>query len=79
MSFLAGGSVDVALHVLQDAKQNLTKIVREKFDAALVTADRASVERFFKIFPLLGLHDEGLRKFSKYLKSQVQNYFFVKN
>ncbi|PIK43695.1 putative conserved oligomeric Golgi complex subunit 4-like [Apostichopus japonicus] len=68
---IIGGSVDVALHVLQDAKQNLTKIVREKFDAALVTADRASVERFFKIFPLLGLHDEGLRKFSKYLKSQI--------
>ncbi|KAJ8041998.1 Conserved oligomeric Golgi complex subunit 4 [Holothuria leucospilota] len=66
-----GGSVDVALHVLQDAKLNLTKIVREKFDIALQTADRASVERFFKIFPLLGLHDEGLEKFSKYLKSQI--------
>lgn len=33
--------------------------------------DLPQVERFFKIFPLLGLHEEGLSKFSEYLCKQV--------
>lgn len=33
--------------------------------------DLPQVERFFKIFPLLALHEEGLSKFSEYLCKQV--------
>ena len=75
---MTDGSLDASLDVLREAEQNLKVLVREKFSTAIENNDRPSVERFFKIFPLLGLHEEGLMVFSKYLKSQVGqriNYF----
>ena len=47
------------------------QIVHTKFDSAVHSGDVASVERFFKIFPLIGEHDNGLSKFSKYLCTQL--------
>lgn len=35
----------------------------------------ASIERFFKIFPMLGMHAYGLDNFSKYLCSKVSYVF----
>ena len=29
--------------------------------------------RFFKIFPLIGLHEIGLEKFARYINEQVRN------
>lgn len=40
-------------------------------DEAIADGDAASVERFFKIFPLLNMHDEGIKKFSSYLAVKV--------
>ena len=73
LSFLifSDGGIDASLKVLHEAEQNLKVLVREKFSIAIENNDRASVERFFKIFPLLGLHDEGLMVFAKYLRTQV--------
>ncbi|XP_038069767.1 conserved oligomeric Golgi complex subunit 4-like [Patiria miniata] len=68
-----GGGIDLSISHLHEAEQNLKALVREKFDSAIQSRDRGSVERFFKIFPLLGLHDEGLEKFSTYLRTQVAN------
>ena len=53
--------------------------MHRQFDAAVHAGDVASVERFFKIFPLIGEHEAGLAKFSKYLCSKVrdQSLFFV--
>ncbi|NWQ82961.1 COG4 protein, partial [Columbina picui] len=68
-----GGIIDANLKLLQEAEQRLKTIVTEKFDAAMKQGDLPQVERFFKIFPLLGLHEEGLRKFSEYLCKQVAN------
>jgi hypothetical protein len=54
--------------------------VTQKFDEAVRAEDLASVERFFKIFPLLGMQEEGLVKFSLYLCSKVilvnRNHFY---
>ncbi|CAD6216456.1 GSCOCG00004617001-RA-CDS [Cotesia congregata] len=61
-----------SLATLQQAASQLRTVVTRKFDDAVMSEDLASVERFFKIFPLLGMHDEGLGKFCLYLCSKLQ-------
>nr|XP_020017225.1 conserved oligomeric Golgi complex subunit 4 isoform X2 [Castor canadensis] len=68
-----GSMIDANLKLLQEAEQRLKAIVEEKFAIATKEGDLPQVERFFKIFPLLGLHEEGLSKFSEYLCKQVAN------
>ncbi|ELW63025.1 Conserved oligomeric Golgi complex subunit 4 [Tupaia chinensis] len=67
-----GSMIDANLKLLQEAEQRLKGIVEEKFAMATKEGDLPQVERFFKIFPLLGLHEEGLSKFSEYLCKQVR-------
>ncbi|KAK2854079.1 hypothetical protein Q5P01_006740 [Channa striata] len=64
-------AVDASLVMLQEAEQKLKVIVSEKLDEAVAAVDLAQVERFFKIFPLLGLHQQGLARFGQYLCSQL--------
>ncbi|XP_048748000.1 conserved oligomeric Golgi complex subunit 4-like isoform X2 [Ostrea edulis] len=66
-----GGTLDMSFGLLQEAEEKLKSIVNTKFDAAVHSGDFASIERFFKIFPLIGLHEEGLAKFGKFLSSQI--------
>ncbi|PNI31928.1 COG4 isoform 10, partial [Pan troglodytes] len=54
-----GSMIDANLKLLQEAEQRLKAIVAEKFAIATKEGDLPQVERFFKIFPLLGLHEEG--------------------
>lgn len=61
----------MSFKLLTEAQVKLKAIIHNKFDAAVRSGDAASVERFFKTFPLIGEHDPGLTKFSKYLCSQV--------
>lgn len=75
--------MDASLVMLQEAEQKLKVIVAEKLDEAVAAVDLAQVERFFKIFPLLGLHQQGLARFGQYLCSQVScvfgpDFFFFK-
>lgn len=42
-----------------------------KLDEAIKKDDLASVERFFKIFPQLGMHDEGIVKFTGYVCTKL--------
>lgn len=70
-----GSAVDASLLMLQEAEQKLKVIVAEKLDEAVAAVDLAQVERFFKIFPLLGLHQQGLVRFGQYLCSQVSFVF----
>ncbi|KAJ9583264.1 hypothetical protein L9F63_022397, partial [Diploptera punctata] len=65
-------SVTNSFSLLHEAAAQLGSVVTHKFDEAVRAEDLASVERFFKIFPLVGLHDLGLSKFSKYLCAKVQ-------
>ncbi|XP_074645003.1 conserved oligomeric Golgi complex subunit 4-like [Tubulanus polymorphus] len=66
-----GGQLETSFKLLHVAESKLKTIVHRQFDAAVHAGDVASVERFFKIFPLLGLHDDGLAKFSRYLSAQI--------
>lgn len=63
--------MDASFKLLYESEEKLKNIVNSKFDAAVHSQDVASVERFFKIFPLLAMHTEGITKFSKYLAAQV--------
>ncbi|XP_052232014.1 conserved oligomeric Golgi complex subunit 4-like isoform X2 [Dreissena polymorpha] len=66
-----GSSLDTSFKLLHDSEEKLRVIVSSKFDTSVHTRDAASIERFFKIFPLLGQHEEGLTKFGKYLASKL--------
>ncbi|XP_043275819.1 conserved oligomeric Golgi complex subunit 4 [Venturia canescens] len=66
-------SIAGSLITLQQAASELRAVVTHRFDEAVKSEDLASVERFFKIFPLLGMHDEGLKKFCQYLCSKLQD------
>ncbi|KAM7432750.1 Golgi transport complex subunit 4 [Porites harrisoni] len=66
-----GSDLAGAFALLHEAETKLKRIVHDKFEAAIQNGDRNSVERFFKIFPLLGQHQVGLEKYAKYLCSQI--------
>nr|SVE74075.1 EOG090X02VY [Daphnia barbata] len=67
-----GPTVDSSLVLLHEAQGQLCKVLQQKFDEAVRDADAASVERFFKIFPLLNMHEEGISKFGSYLAAQLK-------
>ncbi|KAK3594356.1 hypothetical protein CHS0354_031735 [Potamilus streckersoni] len=66
-----GTSLDTSFKHLHEAEEKMKTIVHNKFDASVQARDVASIERFFKIFPLLDLHEEGLTKFGKYLAAKL--------
>ncbi|RMZ94018.1 conserved oligomeric Golgi complex subunit 4, partial [Brachionus plicatilis] len=78
---LKSGTIDVAeknfldqsFNVLQESKTKLQAIVNEKYDLALQSQDVPQMERFFKIFPLIGLSESGIEKFSSYLCDQINH------
>ncbi|XP_034237746.1 conserved oligomeric Golgi complex subunit 4 [Thrips palmi] len=65
-------AVTNSFSLLHKAAELLQTEVTSRFDEAVRADDLASVERFFKIFPLLGLQDQGLSKFSIFLCSKLQ-------
>ena len=72
---LASTSLDAALRTLHEAEKKVAEVVDARFDEAVKLEDHASIERFFKIFPLINLHDQGLKKFTVYLCEKVREHF----
>nr|CAG4649171.1 EOG090X02VY [Scapholeberis mucronata]SVE93508.1 EOG090X02VY [Scapholeberis mucronata] len=68
-----GPTVDSSLALLHEAQAQLCKVLHQKFDEAVRDSDAASVDRFFKIFPLLNMHEEGIAKFGYYLAGQLKD------
>lgn len=60
-------SVSDAVHTLEDATEKMRDLISKRFDEAVQNDDLASVERFFKIFPLVGCHRIGIEKFCGYI------------
>lgn len=71
-------SILKSIRTLQDAANQLQAIVKHKFDEAVKNEDLVSIERFFKIFPLVGMHEEGIREFCNFLRTKVSNVLLVK-
>lgn len=65
------GSISHAVTTLEDAATQMRQIITTKFDEAVKRDDLASVERFFKIYPLLRMYEEGIGKFSSYICTKV--------
>lgn len=63
-----------SVRTLQDAADQLRDIIKHKFDDAVRMHDLSSIERFLKIFPLLGMHEEGIKEFCYYLSTKVFPY-----
>ena len=53
--------LDASLATLHQAENQVRGVVSKRFDDAVKDEDLASIERFFKIFPLLNMHEEGLK------------------
>ena len=64
-------SLDHAISILHNGEDQVRRVVSQRFDEAIKNDDLASIERFFKLFPLINLHDVGLKKFSSYLHSKL--------
>ncbi|KAG5675147.1 hypothetical protein PVAND_005074 [Polypedilum vanderplanki] len=64
-------SVNQAVDTLEKAAKEMREIVKVKLDEAIKKNDLASAERFFKIFPQLGMYDEGISKFTSYLCTKL--------
>ncbi|KAF5898680.1 conserved oligomeric Golgi complex subunit 4, partial [Clarias magur] len=64
-------AVEASLALLQEAELSLKALVTKRLEEAVAAGDLPQVERFFKILPLLGLHEQGLAQFAKYLCSQL--------
>ncbi|KAH8410645.1 hypothetical protein KR009_009875 [Drosophila setifemur] len=60
-------SVSDAVKTLEDATEQTRVLIAKRFEEAVKSDDLASVERFFKIFPLVGCHLTGIEKFSVYI------------
>lgn len=65
-------SVCEAIRTLESATTDMRNMIVRRFDEAVKKDDLASVERFFKIFPLLGRHQEGIEKFSEYICTKLK-------
>ncbi|CAD6994603.1 unnamed protein product [Ceratitis capitata] len=64
-------SVSDAVRTLENATEKMRKLVVIRFDEAVNKDDLASVERFLKLFPLLGIHYDGIEKFGKYICTKL--------
>ena len=64
-------TVDASFQSIRQAEVELKSLMQEKFERALVDKDEKAVERYFKIFPFLFLHEEGLQKYSQFLRGRI--------
>lgn len=62
-----------SLKLLRDAAAMLRNKVSLHFKEATSVNDTASVQRFFKLFPLLNMHDYGLEQFFTFLRKTLKN------
>ncbi len=76
-TFAGKSGLDSALKTLHDAEVQVKEIISDRFDKAVKSEDTASIERFFKLFPLINMHDQGLLKFTSYLCGKVVNQIFI--
>jgi len=67
----SGVGLEGSLATLHEAENRVRGVVARRFDEAVKDEDLASIERFFKIFPLLGMHEEGIANFTVYLCTKL--------
>ncbi|VDN28810.1 unnamed protein product [Gongylonema pulchrum] len=66
-----GQSMGRSYEILREAAAEMKSIVEKRFDQAVESNDVASIQRFFKLFPLLNEHANGIRRFGDYLCAEI--------
>ncbi|CAD5213158.1 unnamed protein product [Bursaphelenchus okinawaensis] len=66
-----GQSLKHSYEILRTAQTELKTIIEQKFDESLSAADEKSIQRYFKLFPMINDHSTGLRKFGSYLNKKI--------
>uniref|UniRef100_A0A6G1SN13 Conserved oligomeric Golgi complex subunit 4 n=1 Tax=Aceria tosichella TaxID=561515 RepID=A0A6G1SN13_9ACAR len=64
-------SINEALRELAEARVKLLNLCQENMARAIQEENATVIERFFKIFPMLNEHQDGLQRYSEYLKNKV--------
>ncbi|MCL4127343.1 UNVERIFIED_CONTAM: hypothetical protein GTU68_060667 [Idotea baltica] len=67
-----GENVETWFERLRSAEAKLRKIIDANFDEAVKREDEASIERFFKLFPLINRQKEGIAKFTSFLCAKLR-------
>lgn len=62
-------SMREALKELDEARRKLLHLLQENMAKSIATKNTKDIERFFKIFPMLNEHLDGLHRYSQYLQS----------
>lgn len=66
-------SINLALRELGEARVKLLHLCRDSMAKAIKDGNSRDIERFFKIFPMLNEHQDGLSRYSEYLKDMIVN------
>uniref|UniRef100_A0A914L6X1 Conserved oligomeric Golgi complex subunit 4 n=1 Tax=Meloidogyne incognita TaxID=6306 RepID=A0A914L6X1_MELIC len=75
----AGYSVKNCYDILRQASVELKQQIEQKFDEAKAKGDVATMERLFKLFPLINEHQSGLKRYGSHICDKIaelsqQNY-----
>ncbi|CAK5110546.1 unnamed protein product [Meloidogyne enterolobii] len=75
----AGYSVKNCYDILRQASIELKQQIEQKFDEAKAKGDVATMERLFKLFPLINEHQSGLKRYGSHICDKIaelsqQNY-----
>lgn len=62
-----------SLNELSEARRQLLKLCQNNLIMAIKENCTKDIERFFKIFPILGEHSDGLSKYASYLEGKIVN------
>eukprot|EP00798_Chlamydomonas_sp_ICE-L_P008858 gene8858-3742_t len=65
------GQAESQRQILTEARSKLEEVVARRFDEAVNRRDTAAAVRFAKLYKPLGKQDEGLRRFTEFLKLVV--------
>lgn len=58
---------------ISDIKAALFDIFSQQFDKAVSNRDQKEITRYFKLFPLIGCHNEGLERYSGFVCGLVRD------
>ncbi|XP_040577754.1 conserved oligomeric Golgi complex subunit 4 [Lepeophtheirus salmonis] len=65
-------NLEKSIKTLKEAHVKVKEIIIDKFEDSITSGDLPAIERFFKLFPLVKMKEEGLSRFTKYLRSKIK-------
>ncbi|VDK88334.1 unnamed protein product [Litomosoides sigmodontis] len=67
-------SMGKSYDILHEASNEMKTIIEKRFDHAVIDGDLASIQRFFKLFPLLNEHAKGIKRIGDYLCAEIHQF-----